>query len=322
MKGRRVVRLVKILTTLQSGESYAADDLSKLFNTSRRTIFRDLKELQAIGVPFRYDPKSGGYVLNPDFFLPPLDFSVQEALSLLVVIHKLSGQIQAPYRKSALLAALKIENNLPSRIRGHCVEALSSISAKVSAQAPLGELDRIFTEVQRAIIRRRKVLMRYQSLFEGKTIELEVCPYKLSYNRRAWYLLAFSEVHKEVRTFKLNRIKELEVTSKRFSAKEFDAEEYFGKAWSMIPEGRIYHIKLRFLPKVAHNIAEVQWHSTQKVDFKPDGSAEVEFRVDGLQEITWWVLGYGDQVEVIKPKALRRQIQATAKGMLLLNSKS
>jgi len=87
----------------------------------------------------------------------------------------------------------------------------------------------------------------------------------------------------------------------------------------MIPEGRIYDIKLRFLPKVAENVAEVQWHSTQKAIRNADGSAIVEFRVDGLEEITWWTLGYGDQVQVLAPKALREKIVRIAKNMIKLN---
>jgi len=87
----------------------------------------------------------------------------------------------------------------------------------------------------------------------------------------------------------------------------------------MIPEGRIYNVKLRFLPKVAENVAEVRWHNTQKVTHNGDGSVIVEFRVDGLGEITWWILGYGDQVQVLHPKRLRQKIIETAKNVAKLN---
>ena len=66
MKPSRISRVVQILTTLQAGKSYAVGDLSKIFGTSRRTIFRDLKELQAIGVPYHYDAKASGYTIDPD----------------------------------------------------------------------------------------------------------------------------------------------------------------------------------------------------------------------------------------------------------------
>jgi len=322
MKSSRISRVIHILTTLQAGKSYAVGELSNMFGTSRRTIFRDLKELQAIGVPYHYDARAGGYAIDPEFFLPPVDLSLQEALSLLLLAHEASKQIQLPFKRSALLAALKIENNLPAKIRQYCNSALRNISAKAAAQAPMDLLDQTFAQLQKAILNRRRVSVRYHSLFDGKNIELELCPYHLLYNCRAWYVLGFSDLHKSVRTFKLSRIKELETTDKCFAGDKFDLADYLGRAWSMIPEGRIYNIKLRFLPKVAENVAEVQWHSTQKVARNPDGSATVEFRVDGLGEITWWILGYGDQVQVLAPKILRARVSEIAQNMIRLNGDS
>ena len=320
MKTSRISRVVQILTTLQAGKSYAVSDLSRIFGTSRRTIFRDLKELQAIGVPYHYDAKAGGYIIEPDFFLPPIDLNLQEALSLLLLAYKTSSQIQLPFKKSAMLAALKIENNLPAKTRQYCNTALQNISTRVDAQAPMSVLDETFAQLQRAITKKLKVSIRYHSLFDGEVIDVELYPYHLLYNRRAWYVLGFSSLHKSIRTFKLNRIKELKMSDKRFLGGEnFDLYDYLGRAWSMIPEGQIYNIKLRFLPKVANNVTEVQWHSTQKVTRNGDGSATVEFRVDGLGEISWWILGYGDQVQVLAPKALRNKVLEAAKNTIKLN---
>jgi len=311
---------VQILTTLQAGKGYAVDDLARLFGMTRRTVFRDLKELKALGVPYHYDAKTGGYTIDPEFFLPPVDLNLQEALSLLLLVHKARGQIQLPFKNSALLAALKIENNLPAKIRQYCNTALRNISTRVGAQAPMGELDKTFAQLQRAITKKCKVNIKYHSLFEGKIIDLDLSPYHLMYNRRAWYVLGLSSLHKSIRTFKLNRIREIKILDKCFlDGRDFDLVDYLGKCWSMIPEGRIYNIKLRFLPMVAENVAEVQWHSTQKVTRNSDGSATVEFRVDGLGEITWWILGYGDQVQVLAPKVLRSRVVETAKNMIKLN---
>jgi proteasome accessory factor B len=227
--------------------------------------------------------------------------------------------VQLPFKNSALLAALKIENNLPAKIRQRCDAALRSISARAAAQAPMRELDKTFAQLQKAIAKKQKVSMRYHSLFDGRDIELELCPYHLLHSQRAWYVVGLSGLHKSIRTFKLNRIRELKTLSQNFDDEDFDLSEYLGRAWSMIPEGRIYNVKLRFLPKVAENVAEVQWHSTQKVTHNSDGSVTVEFRVDGLGEITWWILGYGDQVQVLRPKRLRQKIIETAKNVAKLN---
>ena len=89
----------------------------------------------------------------------------------------------------------------------------------------------------------------------------------------------------------------------------------------MIPGDRIYNIKLKFLRKVATNVTEVQWHSTQKVKHNSDGSIIVQFRVAGIDEISWWILGYGDQVQVLAPKLLRDKVTETAKNMIKINRK-
>ncbi|MHC4477134.1 MAG: helix-turn-helix transcriptional regulator [Planctomycetota bacterium] len=320
MKSGRVSRIVQILTALQSARGYSVGDLATLFGKSRRTIFRDLEELQAIGVPYHYDAPSRCYTIDPEFFLPPIDLNMQEALSLLLLVHKIREQIELPFKKSALLAAMKIENNLPPRIRQYCNISLRKISAKGSPQAPLNLLDKTFAQLENAITRQRKVHILYHSLFEGQLIDLDLSPYHLLYNRRAWYVLGHSSLHKSTRTFKLNRIKELKILDKCFVDEgSFDLADYLGRAWSMIPEGRLYDVKLRFLPMVAENVAEVQWHSTQQLTRHSDGSASVEFRVDGLREITWWILGYGDQVQVLAPRALRQKVIETAKNMIRLN---
>ena len=113
----------------------------------------------------------------------------------------------------------------------------------------------------------------------------------------------------------------MKLSVKRFVPdKDFDLVEYIGKAWGMIREGRIYDVKLRFLPKVATNVDEVRWHSTQKTTRNDDGSIIVEFRVDGLGEIMWWVLRYGDQVEILAPRALRSMVVKKLKEAIRLNA--
>jgi len=124
MKSRRINRVVQLIMTLQSGENYTCGELAEIFGTCRRTIFRDLQQLQSIGVPYRYDVQSGGYTIDPEFFLPPIGLNLQEALSLLLLVHRAASQIQLPFKNSALVAALKIENNLPVKIRSYCNTSL------------------------------------------------------------------------------------------------------------------------------------------------------------------------------------------------------
>jgi predicted DNA-binding transcriptional regulator YafY len=314
---------MQILAALQAGESCSIHDLSRMFSASRRTIFRDLKELQAIGVPCYYDAGSGHYRISPEYFLPPTNLDVEEALSLLLLAHAVSSQMQLPFRKSALLAASKIERNLPESIRQRCSKALRSIFMGAEKQTAVPQnprFDKIFAQLSDAIAEKHKVDISYDSPFERKVVRLELSPYHLLYRNHTWHVLGWSGLHQNVRTFELARIEQLRTTQESFSADEgFDVSEYLGRAWSVIPEGRVYEVKLRFAAGVAKSVAERKWHNTQRVVFEDDGSAVVEFCVDGLSEITWWVLSYGDQVQVLAPDALRTRVLEVARNMVRLN---
>lgn len=322
MKHSRVSRIVNILTTLQSGQKYSPVDLENLLGISRRTVFRDLKELQSIGVPYKYDNKTGGYSIDPKFFLPPIDFNLQEALSLLMLVHKMRNHLPMPYKNSALLAGLKIENNLPADIRQYCQSTLAKITVAPDQHAAIKLLDDVYSTVQKAIRKKTMLRIAYSSLYENGDIDTTIHPYHLLYKKRAWYVIGHSSLHKAVRTFNLGRIIRAEVLDKKFTGGDnFDVQEYLGRAWCLIPEGKLYDIKLKFSPLVAHNVTEVLWHSTQQAQWNKDGSVILSFRVDGLGEISWWVLGYGDQVQVLSPVTLRTKVLEKAQNFVELHKK-
>jgi proteasome accessory factor B len=317
MKHSRIGRIVKILTTLQSNEKYSPADLEKVLGVSRRTIFRDLKELQDVGVPYKYDTKNGGYSIDPKFFLPPVDFNLAEALSLLMLVHKVRNHLPIPFRNAALLAGLKVENNLPIEVRNYCQASLQKVTIAPEQYTAIKSLDAIFNTIQNAIRKKTVLSLLYHSLLEQQTINTTLHPYHLLYKKRSWYVIGFSGLHKMVRTFNLSRIKTVEALGTCFTDNgNFDLYEYLGRAWTLIPEGKLYDIKLKFSSLVAHNVSEVQWHSTQQAEWNEDGSVTLSFRVDGLGEISWWILGYGDQVQVLAPAALRKKVLERAQGVI------
>jgi predicted DNA-binding transcriptional regulator YafY len=320
MKRSRVGRMLQILTALQSGRNNRVDDLAEMCTLSKRTIFRDLRELKEIGVPCRYNTKTASYSTGPGFFLTPTNLNRKEAMGVLLLVMTTRSHLQIPFKKETLIGAMKLEDNLPGDVRQYCNAILGNIRIKAGPEVKIELFDRIFEQLEDAILKKKVVHISYDMPDEKKTIAIELDPYHLIYNDYRWYVLGKSGTHGGIQAFGLNRIKELSRLDKGFVKDEdFDINEYLGKAWSLIPEGRLYHVKLRFSPEVAHNVAEVNWHRTQIVAFKDDGSAIVEFRVDGLEEITWWILGYGDKVEVLAPLTLRQRIVQIAQKMVQTN---
>jgi predicted DNA-binding transcriptional regulator YafY len=318
MSTSRICRIIRIITALQTGRTYDADKLADFYQVSKRTILRDLKEIKKVGIPCGYYKCKHTYSIRPEFFLPPLALSTEEALGLLLLAYESHKIFEQPLRKQVLSAALKIESNLPKEIQRYCNMALPHISIKANECERTGQLDKLFEKILTSILRKRVLKVHYQTPEEKIVTELE--PYHLIYHANRWHLLGKPTHRKEICSFSLKNIKELNVLDRCYVENMLsDVSDYFGRAWSTTPEGQLYNVKLKFTSEVARRVAETQWHKTQTVSFEEDGSAIVEFRVDGLNEIKWWILSFGDQVQVLAPRILRQQIIQIAQNTVQKN---
>ena len=222
-----------------------------------------------------------------------------------------------PLLSSGAQAAAKLESILPDAIRQHVGSVIDRLSLHLGPMARHEGAQAWFEQFSTAIARRNVCRMRYESFLEKKTLQIDVHPLRLVFVQRAWYLLAWSVRDKAVRTYKLIRIHKLDVKDQTFPpGREAQLKDHFGLAWSMIPEGKVYKVHLHFEPKVAGNVAEVQWHPTQRVEWNGDKSIEFRAQVDGLGEILWWILGYGDQVKVVTPPALAKNVARVAQAVV------
>jgi predicted DNA-binding transcriptional regulator YafY len=305
----RISRLVQLLGLLQAGKGHNAGELAKACEVSRRTIFRDLDVLRQAGVPLLFDDEQSVYRIPGTYFLPPTNFTTEEALAVIVLCYEMGSDSRLPFYEAAQSAALKLEGSLPGRVREQLRDISSAVQIKLEPSNRLtGQLP-IYRQLLAAIGSRRPVVIQYESFSDGQVIRLKLCPYRMLFSRRSWYVIGRSSVHREVRTFNVGRIRSLETLDEPFyMPRGFNIQRYLGNAWHLIPDGPDAEVVVRFSPLVARNVAEVMWHKTQSVAWREDGSMDFHVRVAGVREISWWILGYGDQAEVIKPQQLRQII--------------
>ena len=178
----------------------------------------------------------------------------------------------------------------------------------------------VYQQLLAAISARRCVRIAYDSLTEWADIQTRLSPYRLLFSRRSWYVIGRSSLHRSVRTFNLGRVLSLQRLEDSYQIpRGFSLDRYLGNAWHLITEpGPDHEVLIRFSPLVAQNVAEVVWHKTQQVAPQPDGSLEYRVTVSGLSEISWWILGYGDQAEVLQPTKLRTIVAERAARMAAL----
>lgn len=308
MPAERIHRLLRLITLLQRDEPNTTESLMSDLGVSRRTLFRDLQILEASGVPYRHD-RDQGYRLDRNFYLPPINLTVPETLGLMMLGKYAASQLDRPLARSALSAIYKLIATTPDPIRQACTELMANVSFAPDVRPEGDKETRFHTLLQRCIDQGRSCRFVYQCPVEDQALHAMLDPYLLHFVNRAWYVLGYVDVYDEVRMLKLVRFVELEPTDERFDKPEnYRASDKLGNAWRLIPEGKEHQIVLVFSAKVATNVSEVRWHPSQKQEILDDGRCVMRFTIDGLNEIAWWVCGYADQVQVIKPPELRDRV--------------
>ncbi|PHS13232.1 MAG: transcriptional regulator [Blastopirellula sp.] len=314
----RIQRLLQLLGILQGGRPQNVDSLAQSCGVSRRTIFRDLETLRAAGVPLAFDADSQRYRIPDTYFLGPTNLDAEEALSVMVLCHELGDGTGLPYYSSARRAVTKLENSLPKRLKAELQQVSNSVEIKFNPVAQTEESKETYQALVDAVGKKRCVRISYRSLFDNETIQTKLSPYKLLFSRHSWYVIARSSIHRAARTFKIGRIADLELTDDTYQIPaKFSIAKVLKNAWHMIPEeGPDQRVVVRFAPLVASNVAEVQWHKSQRIEWNEDGSIDFHVTVSGLREMSWWILGYGDKAEVLEPPEMQEIIAHHAKGIL------
>ena len=309
MPDDRISRLLKILAMLQTGRS-GVETLCAECNVHRRTVFRDIGELKRCGFPIHFDKEQRRYLVLSNTVLPDLQLTLDEALAVITLCFEGGNKAHIPFLRAARSAAIKLQGLLPASIADQVARLGNAMEIKSAPVNPLTEAQSTFEVIRRALQRRRAIRITYKSPVEPEFRTL-LHPYRLLFNRRSWYVIARSTLHREVRTFHVGRITSFEETETAFTIpRGFTFRKYFRNAWNMIPEpGPDHEVVVRFSPLVARNVSEVLWHSTQRVMSNDDGSIDFHVTVSGLNEISWWILGYGKEAEVREPAALREIIR-------------
>jgi predicted DNA-binding transcriptional regulator YafY len=207
---RRADRLFEIIQILRRKPTVRAREIGEALEVSERTIYRDIRDLMASGVPI--EGEAGvGYVLKAGFDLPPLMFKEQEIEALVLGARMVESWADAELAEAASDAIAKIEAVIPDRLRGY----MASTALLAPASHYMEPLKFDLAGLRRSIRSQIKVHFRYTDILRQRT-ERTVRPLSLAYFGPVWMLAAWCELRDDFRTFRLDRIEDFEATSERF----------------------------------------------------------------------------------------------------------
>lgn len=309
-------RLLFILNLIRSTRGLTASELAGRCEVTERTIFRDITALSSANIPIYYDR---GYRLLTGSFLPTLNFDLEEYLIAREALRTTPLGKLPVYRRALKAIEAKIDACLAPHIKDQKKQVGSETRLTVKSRPSPRRNEIWYSLVEQAINERVVLRMIYDSIESGET-ERELEPVFTLYTEGKFYVIAYCLRREDYRTFRISRIRKLELTTRRFKKhSELNPKTYFANSWSVFG-GEVVDIKIEFFGRASRVVGSGSYVSGERKTELSGGSLMYEARVSGIEEIGRWAVTFGDEVKIHSPESLRELVARTARGVLELNS--
>jgi predicted DNA-binding transcriptional regulator YafY len=326
----RIERGFAILLLLSDGRLVTAPDLARRFEVSVRTIYRDMEMLSQTGVPvYAERGVEGGYRLMEGFFLPPVSFSRDEAVAVLMGLALARGLRVPPFPAKLESAEQKLVAVLPERLRALMTETRRLIGFEGRAldafhpeEAPPGDDPRAAHETEsraveiflKAVLDGTQVRFVYRSTYRPRdnAPPVEAEPQGVLWDRDRWYLIGrklSSTRSGGQRFWRADRIVEIEGTTLRAQPSPgFDVRRHLGRRWlgeAMAAWTKSAPVRIRMTRAQAERL-ELDWFFGSG-SFQRTGPDEVimtygEYEAPKALELLRWL---GPGAEILEPAEWR-----------------
>ena len=282
-------RLFEIVYTLLDRGTVTAQELADRLGVSKRTILRDIETLTLAKVPvYTTQGKGGGVSLLEGYVLDKAVLSDEEKEQILLGIKTLLPTGSASGKALSKLGSL------------FSVKNTDWIEVDFSRWSnPTHDREK-FNNLKNAVMQRKALAFSYPNSV-GEISERKAYPLKLVFQGQAWYIQAFCLLKEDYRTFKINRMIDLQVLPETFDAQT-------------IPPHVKIHIRAIFTATVAYRVYDE--FNTEDITKTEDGT----FIVDTTMIFDEWVYGYflsfGSHVHILEPISFRQELRQRIGEML------
>lgn len=290
------------------------------FSVGKRTIERDLQALSRI-FPLLLDDreKPYGWSWEQDsaaFDVPSV--GTNEALAFMMLRTYL-GSLMPSSVQDHLAPYFKMAEQRLDTLVGHSTLAawLKKVKVIESTQPLLAPvIDRhVEAVIQEGLLLGRQCQISYRRKDESVPESYPVNPLGLVQRGKLIYLVCTIKTYADLRILALHRVKTAEMMeSKVVKPSGFDLDSYLASGAFGWGERKIIKLKLRFDSEAGSHLYETPLSADQRITQLPDGRLQVTATVTDSKQLLWWLLGFGDSVEVVSPKSLRVEVATQLSG--------
>ncbi len=310
----RTDRLFAILLEIQSTPKITSQQLAQRFDVTKRTIYRDVLALMEANVPVR--GKAGeGYTIDDDYFLPPVSFTKDEALMLILGAGTMGQHFDAQFKRAARTAENKIHASLSKNLKREVIYLKSYIAFFSGSNSGKAEVSESLQKIRRAIIEKKSVAFRYfkRNSDSKDPMVREADPYALTNFYGNWSLSGYDHLRKEIRMFRLDRMESLMVTSKSFERpKNF---RFSDLAKQDTAPRSVYHVRIS--RDIHRWVKEYPPYKIVKTQTKGN-RVLLTIESSNEQSIIRWLLHWGNSAEAVAPASFRSNVKRMLSELLQL----
>lgn len=309
----RIDRLVAMVMHLQGRRVVRAEDMASHFEVSLRTIYRDIAALGEAGVPIAGEA-GVGYSLVRGYHLPPVMLTADEAAALVVGAEMVRRFSDASLCGPMDAALDKLRAVLP-RDRQEQVERLARQTVVVGPPAAAAGDARAqpwLLAVQRAVAQRRVLRVIYRGRERDET-RREIEPLGVVCYGGTWQLVAWCRLRADVRHFRIDRIRDLEMLGEQFPGRpDFSLSRHLERSAA---QGANLPVRVWFAAG-AEERARRECGATLVPERTADGGIEYSFTTWSHEWLAQWLLSFGADAEALEPAALRQQMHHAAAAVV------
>jgi proteasome accessory factor B len=309
--------MLRIHQALQSGEFPNASTLAREIEVATKTIHRDIEFMRdRLNLPIEFNPARNGYFYNGEVSaFPTLQITEGELFALIVAEKALQQYRGTSFEKPLLSAIKKMEQSLPDTISLNLADIEQTISFRTRVE-PILDL-KIFDTLAKAAAHRQQIELAYRKPGQKETEPRVVDPYHLANINGEWYLFAYDHARQDIRTFVPARVQSVKLTGKTFERpQKFSLEKRLRDSFGVHSGKGEYEVVIRFNSRAADYIREKKWHESQQLRELKGGGVELRMKLSSLMEIERWVLSWGGNAVVVKPRELVETVRHSAKRIL------
>ena len=308
----RTANCIKMLQMLNSGRTIKISEFAEEFETNPRNIIEYRKELEDAGYSIITIPgKDGGYKLEKTDLIPSIKLLPQEKELVLETINYITSK--KDFVKKTEFT--KVFGRIASAIQ--LPQSTDSIKVVDHYQLSMNEKDiqERYEFIEEMIKNKNVIEIEYHSIKNGLKSHI-LHPYKLFLYNNSWFFLAWNPEVGDVWTFKINRIINWRKINEKFRVwKYFKPENYLNDN-CLKSNGEFYRVVYLARGIRKHLAAERIYGKNQVVEDIDDDTIKVSVDIQNKELIVSYILGCGDDVEVLEPQWLIDKVKLVSKDIL------